>query len=422
MKNLVWTISFAFLFSLFGTEVFASEKSRLGELDYVPNEIVVKLKRSQDLRLVAKKYGLNPQPLDRFGNRPIYRLEILNGTPPPQLAEEMLNDPKGRVIYAEPNFLLGFPEQNRESWSIGGTSTQYATQWFRDVIRLPQAHTVTQGAGTKIAVLDTGVTFNHPQLAGRFVQGYDFVDDDNDPSEVGSQPQNQGFGHGTHVAGLIALVAPQAQIMPVRVLNPNGEGNIWVLAEAIDYAANPDGDPTTPDGADVINLSLATLRNTSIIEEIIDEITCDDDDFGNDDDDFGSNACNIVKDVVVVAGAGNNSNDIPVYPAGEGVPGLIAVAATTPTDTLAAFSNYGPWVTVASPGQNILSTVPPNLFGTWSGTSMSTPLVAGQAALIRSQNPEMTAAEISDRIVSTSVTINALVPRRIDIASSLLIP
>jgi hypothetical protein len=421
MKNFFGIILCAILLvGTFGTKDISAQEKSFGEMDYVPNEIVVKLKRFQDLRLVAKKYGLNPQPLERFGNRPIYRLQILSGTPPPQLAEQMLNDSQGRVIYAEPNFILGFPEQNRESWSIGGTSTQYATQWFRDVIRLQQAHTVSQGAGTKIAVLDTGVAMNHPQLAGRFVQGYDFVDDDNDPSEVGSQPQNQGFGHGTHVTGLIALVAPQAEIMPVRVLNPNGEGNIWVLAEAIAYAANPDGNPNTPDGADVINLSLATLRNTNVVEEIIDEITCDDDDFA--DNKLGDDDCNIIKDVVVVAGAGNNSNDIPVYPAGEGVGGLISVAATTQTDTLATFSNFGSWVTVAAPGQSILSTVPPNLYGTWSGTSMSTPLVAGQAALIRSQNPQMKAEEISTRIVSTSVSINALVPLRIDVASSLLIP
>lgn len=417
MKNFIKTILFLTITIVtFGIESFA-EDAKAGELDYAPNEIVIKLKRFQDLRLVAKKYGLNPQPIERFGNRPIFRLQILNGTTPLQLAEQMSNDPKNRVVYAEPNFILGFPEQNGNSWTIGGTSTQYATQWFRDVIGIPQAHTVSQGVGTKIAVLDTGAALAHPQFSGQLIAGYDFVDDDNDPSEVGQQPQNPGFGHGTHVTGLVALVAPQAQIMPIRVLDENGQGNIWVLAEAVAFAANPDGNPTTPDGADVINLSLATLRKTNIIEEIFDEITCGDDDL-NETGRLGDD-CELVKDTVIVAGAGNNADEIPVYPAGESVEGLIAVAATNQADTLASFSNFGSWITVAAPGQGILSTVPPNSYATWSGTSMASPLVAGQAALLRSQNPQWTASEISARIVSTADPINAPIPRRINIALSL---
>lgn len=383
---------------------------------FVSNEIVIKLQSPRDLRLIAKRYGLNPQPLERFGSRPIYRMQILNAVPPPELAEEMLGDPKRRVVYAEPNFVLGFPESNGNSWTIGGNSGEYVAQWFRAPLRLEQAHTVTQGAGVKIAILDTGFALSHPQLAGRFTPGYDFVDDDADPSEVGSQPQNPGFGHGTHVAGLVALVAPQAEILPVRVLDPNGVGNIWVLSEAIAYAVNPDGDPNTPDGADVINLSLATQRQTNLLNEIIDEITCD------DEDDFGEQPCPLIKDTVVVAGAGNRASDVPEYPAGEQLAGLISVAATNQTDMLAPFSNYGSWVRIAAPGQQILSTVPPNLFAVWSGTSMSTPLVAGQAALIRAQNPQMTSPEIVNRIVTTADPINGIVPLRIDVASSLLVP
>lgn len=422
MKNLIETVLFsAFIIFLTTVNVFSGDRKQSQTSDYVPNEIVVKLKNSQDLAAIAKKYNLNPKPLDQFGSRPIYRLQILNNTPPPELAERMLDSSSDLIVYAEPNFILGFPEQNGNSWMIGGSSGEYAAQWFRDVIKLSPAHKITKGAGTKIAVLDTGVARNHPRLSGRFVQGYDFVDDDNDPSEVGRQPQNAGFGHGTHVAGLVALVAPEAKIMPVRVLDPNGAGNVWVLAEAIRYAADPDNNPNTPDGADVINLSLATLRNTEIVEEIIEEITCSGDDDDDDDRDEGNSDddCGVAKDVVVVAGAGNNSNEIPLYPAGEGVEGLIAVAASNQSDVLANFSNRGSWITVAAPGQSILSTVPANSFGTWSGTSMASPIVAGQAALIRAKNPRMKSKEISEKIVATSDSINASVPKRINIAASL---
>src|SRR6185295_16802740 len=118
------------------------------------------------------------------------------------------------------------------------------------------------------ALLDTGVDTNHPALAGHLLPGRDFVDDDADPSEVGDQ-QTGPYGHGTHVAGLVALVAPEAKIIPIRVLDERGVGNIWVLAEALAYAVDPDGDPATADGADVINLSLTTPRETKLIGNLI---------------------------------------------------------------------------------------------------------------------------------------------------------
>ena len=127
------------------------------------------------------------------------------------------------------------------------------------------------GQPVKIAVLDTGVDFSHPALAGHLLPGFDFVDFDNDPSEVGNQTTGP-FGHGTHVAGLIALVAPDAKIIPVRVLDQKGIGNTWVLAEALAYAADPDGNPATHDGADVINLSLSTLRRTRLLRDVLEKV------------------------------------------------------------------------------------------------------------------------------------------------------
>lgn len=404
-----------FVVSIIVALFFCVTASR-AQTSFVPDEVIIKLKRSQDIRLVAKKFGLGPQPLEQFGRRPIYRMRIVNGQTPTEVADALLGDSRSRVLFAEPNYHVGFPESSGNSWTIGGNSGTFVTQWFRETIRLPQAHVVSLGTGIKIAVLDTGISMTHPQFAGRLDPGYDFVDGDNDPSEVGSQPANPGFGHGTHVAGLISLAAPQARIIPVRVLDPNGAGNVWVLAEALAYAVNPDGDPTTPDGANVINLSLATQRRTDLVSEILAEISCDDDDLGDNGPCFASNRS------VVVAGAGNRSSDIPEYPAGESVGGLISVAASTQTDTLAGFSNFGSWVRIAAPGQSILSTVPVNQYAAWSGTSMATPLVAGQAALVLAQNPEMTPSDVVSRIISTARTIDAAVPLRIDVASSLLVP
>ncbi|MGQ0541294.1 MAG: S8 family peptidase [Blastocatellia bacterium] len=408
-----FSILVIFLFSSAVLPVFANPDE-----GYAPDEVVIKLFSPNQLRLIAKRYRLSPAPIERFGKRPIYRMRIIDGADPQDRAIQLTNDPFGRVEFAEPNFITQAPEARGNPWSIGGGTTQYVSQWFRDPLRIQLAHQQTQGSGVKIAILDTGIDLNHPAFAGRLIQGYDFVDGDSNPSEVGVFGTNPGFGHGTHVAGLASLIAPQSQIMPVRVLDPDGAGNIWVLAEALSYAADPDRDPQTPDGADIINLSLATRRQTKLLELIISEIACDE----NDDLKLGEvPVCTIPgqKGILVAAGAGNRTSDILEFPAGEAIPGLVSVGASNQANELAPFSNFGMWVDIAAPGQLILSTVPGGNFGTWNGTSMSTPLVAGAAALIKAQNPDWTATQIEQRIISSGVTITSPNPpqKRIDVAA-----
>jgi subtilisin family serine protease len=390
-----------------------------GSNGYLPHEVILKLVQSTDLASVASAYALDANPLDQFGSRPIFRMQIVDGASPPERAAELGADP--RVIYAEPNFIGSAPEGlQRVSWPKGDEVTDYIEQWAAGKIRLPEAHTVTRGAGTIVAVLDTGVDLTHPALAGRLVSGYDFVDMDANPSEVGASEDNPTYGHGTHVSGLVALVAPEARIMPVRVLDPDGLGNIWVLAEALAYAINPDGNINTADGADVINLSLGTTHRTDLLDEIVAAVTCEEDDDPGEDDDclVGPNQ----HGAVVVAAAGNSSSSTPEYPAAEGVVGSLAVGASTPADTLASFSNYGSWVHMAAPGEGILSSVPGGEYAAWSGTSMATPLAAGEAALIRAANPDFSAAAVVGQMISQSEAIGGPVPLRIDAAAALGIP
>ncbi|NOK60036.1 MAG: hypothetical protein GFH27_549291n229 [Chloroflexi bacterium AL-W] len=467
---------------------------------FVPNEVLVQLTPTTNLATVINQVsGLAPIPLDQFGTRPIYLLQITDGTSPEDKAES-LRIIVG-VIAAEPNYTGQTPEgRQRSSW-FQGDRGGYTSQWAPTTLRLPEAHNQTRGGGMIVAVLDTGVDTDHPELQGKLVPGFDFVDFDNDPNEIGSQNQNIAYGHGTHVAGVIALVAPESQIMPVRVLDADGVGNVWVLLEGLKYAVN--------NGADVINLSLSFKRNSNILEEIVGEIACDDDDddngngddddgcFGDDDDDDNgggdddddngggddddddngggdddddngggdddddndndnnravftnvssrqSNSTGyernvernaIVTDddddddddddlvvpptgVVVVAASGNSRSTVPEYPAGEGVRGLLAVSASTQQDELAPFSNRGNWVHVSAPGNQILSTVPDGEYGTWSGTSMAAPMVAGTAALVRSQNPNLFATQVTTQIQNSSRQICG-VPKRIDAAAAL---
>src|SRR5205085_8027847 len=124
-------------------------------------------------------------------------------------------------LIAEGNAVHGTPEARKNAvWAIGSAQA-FAQQWAPTALRIAEAQRFSTGAGIRIAVLDTGVDATHPLLAGHLLPGYDFVDDDADPSEEGTVG-DAGFGHGTHVAGLIAMVAPSVQIMPLRVLDKNG--------------------------------------------------------------------------------------------------------------------------------------------------------------------------------------------------------
>jgi subtilisin family serine protease len=396
-----------------------------GEHGYLPGQVVVKLALGTDLAQFARDFGLDPNPLKQFGSRPIYQLRILDGTDPEVKATQMVAD-LVRVVYAEPNYRFDAPEETGIIWSVGdayafvpGGAKALNAQWAWKMTRMWEAQQVSRGAGVTVAVLDTGVDLNHPALAGHLVPGYDFVDADNDPSEAGNITVGP-YGHGTHVAGLIAAVAPDAKIMPVRVLDQTGEGNIWVLAEAIAFAADPDGDPSTPDGAQVINLSLATLRRPEMIRDIIRE-TCSDPNETRPAQQ-GARTSGFGAGIVVVAAAGNGGSSTPEYPAAlPGIYELIPVAASDARDRLASFSTRGSWTEVMAPGDGIVSSVPHNHYALWRGTSMSAPLVAGQAALIRATYPAATGKMVVRHIEDTARSINGEVRGRVDLYRSVTV-
>ncbi len=388
--------------------------------EFVAGEVVVKLSSLTDLPAIAKQYSLDPTPIDQFGSRPIFRLRITDKASVEDRVDALSHD--SRVLLVEPNYIAKAPVGDGITWSVGltwsvgGDYGTYVAQWAPEKIHLPLAHQVNRGTGPngpiKIAVLDTGVTMGHPALAGHVLPGWDFVDNDSDVSEVGDQ-QTGPYGHGTHVAGLIALIAPEAKIIPVRVLDRYGVGNVWVLAEALAYAVDPDGDPRTADGADVINLSLSTSRQTALVRNLLTKLcggtTSEDQDFPVSGNPY----------LVVVAAAGNGGNTDQQYPAAENVDGLISVAASTKDDVLAGFSSRGSWVQVAAPGQAILSTVPIDQYGTWSGTSMAAPIVAGEAALIHAQFPYLLNKDLARHVIRMSTKIDGDVPYRIDAGMAL---
>jgi len=375
----------------------------------IPGEILVQLRSGSDLSAIQTGYRLSL--MSRFGQRPIFRFRVTGQQRVDAVVNALRADP--RVAVAEPNFAAGAPEARKRSvWAVGEPGA-YTTQWAPSAMGLPAAHTRATGQGQLVAVLDTGVDFSHPALAGRLLPGWDFVDGDSDSSEVGVVGVG-GFGHGTHVAGLVALAAPGAQIMPLRVLDAAGEGNIWVLAEAMLHAVDPDRVPTTPDGARIINLSLGTNQRTAILDLVTRLVQCSDDDDDDEEDapldDPGYNVdkerCNVLGSAVVVAAAGNSGNSTELqYPAAEKSAGRMAVAASAASGRLARLSNWGSWIDVAAPGEGLTSAVPGGGYGVWSGTSMATPLVAGVAALLFQENPDWKPEDITKRLRESAVAL-----------------
>ena len=310
----------------------------------LPGEVLVKLRTTQALGPLLDKYQLGV--VDQFGARPIYRLEVRGTASVKDTISSLRLETD--VLLAEPNAVHSSPEARRNVvWAIGDPQA-YTAQWAPAALRLPEAHRLSTGAGVRVAVLDTGVDHTHPALAGKLLPGFDFVDFDNDPSE-GSQA-GVGFGHGTHVAGLVAMVAPDAAIVPLRVLDAGGRGNAWVLAEAMLYAVDPDGNPSTDDGAQVINLSLGSHSRTRILDTVAQLVTCTvpevidpADDLSDPGYDGDEARCSKFGGAVIVAAAGNDASDaVREYPAAEGAYGLLAVAASSVNSRLASFTQ--PWL------------------------------------------------------------------------------
>ena len=252
----------------------------------------------------------------------------------------------GKVLFAEPNYLAQAVIYPDDPW--------FSYQWGLQKIEAPAAWDLTQGSDTiKIAILDTGVDINHPDLSNKIVANQNFTT---------STTANDVFGHGTHVAGIAAAdtdnsigvsgVGSTSSIINVKVLGDNGSGYYSWVAQGIIWAAD--------NGASIINMSLGGASASSTLESAINYAWS--------------------KGLVVVAAAGNSGSSLPSYPAYYSK--VIAVAATDSNDKLTSWSNYGNWVDVAAPGSSIYSTLKNNSYGYKSGTSMATPFVSGLASLV----------------------------------------
>ena len=405
MANRLIKLFFCLLCLSYATNT-AHGKDRPANPGAISGEVLLQLRSADDIESISERYPVTP--VDRLGTKPIFRVRATGDVTP--LLESMALDPA--ILIAEPNFVQELPEAARNNaWAVGEPG-DYRDQWALPALRVPAAQLHSLGAGSRVAVIDTGVDTAHPALSSRLLPGIDFIDGDDDPSEVPSS--SIAFGHGTHVAGIIGAVAPQAAILPIRVLDSEGRTDAWTLLRAVQFAVDPDGDPQTDDGAHVINLSLGTTARTEIFDTLSKLAACaivalqtDPDGGGLSDPGYDADRgrCTGSRGAVVVAAAGNFGSKRRFYPAGEGAYGLLAVTATDPGGTLASFANRGSWISVAAPGVAITSSVAGGGFGVWSGTSMAAPFVSGIAALVQAVNPHLAARDLARRIERSAMPL-----------------
>lgn len=378
--------------------------------DYVPEEILVTFEPqvARATRSAALARSVAGAEFNSKVTPTVTVVEVPAGTNVPAAAKRLRRDPT--VAWAEPNWyrqLLATPNDPELQWSITG-ATGVTSAWDHE----------SGDPSTVIAIIDTGVDADHPDLVGNLwtnpgeapngvdddgngkkddIYGWDFVQNDSTPQDLLDPPDV--LGHGTHVAGIAAAewnnsqggagVCPECSLMILRAGTQGAGFASGDIVAAIRYAAD--------NGADVINLSIGGPQ-------------------------WGKAERNALKYAIgkgslIVAAAGNEdrNNDTidystvpifgvpfgPSYPASYDLPGLISVAASTPGDGYASFSNVGRYsVDLAAPGVDIVSTVPTSAYLEMSGTSMSSPFVAGLAGLLRSANTSMTPVQMKNAILN----------------------
>jgi subtilisin family serine protease len=424
-----------------------SEIYNLGNTHFVPGEIIVKFNSEiilDDFRTLKSCQNTGFNLIDSLNEKyQVYKIEkLFNSNKNTVLKQNFLCNiykfslPKESdilpiveeyslcpyVLYAEPNYIYKicrYPDDSdfNLQWALHNTGQTNGT--IDADIDAPEAWDIEIGnKNIVIAVHDTGVDWDHPDLASNIwinqdeildgtdtdnngyiddIRGWDFVDTSLPvyPSEDGVEPDNDPMdchGHGTHCSGIVGSVANNnigtvgvcwnCSIMAVRVGFKSKSGRSGFLEDddcalGIEYAVD--------NGADIISMSWGGTERANLILDAM-----------NYADSQG---------VVLVAAAGNDNDDWNFYPAA--YDNVISVAATDHNDSRAYFSNYGSWVDVAAPGVDIYNTLFNDTYISWSGTSMATPHVAGLVGLMKSKNPNLNSEEILTILHSTADDVNS---------------
>lgn len=297
--------------------------------------------------------------LDWLPDQRITRIRLNDDININEWITEWQDDP--RVVYIQPNTVC--------SISTLPNDLYYEEQYYLEQIKAQAAWEKEYERELVIAVLDTGIDYNHPDLMGKVLPGYNILD-----NEATAMDDN---GHGTNVAGIIAAetdnkigisgIVQNVKLMPIKILDSDGKSDSFYVGQGIRYAADHD--------ANLIVIASGESVYTPFIAEAVDYA--------------------YEKEVLIIAATGNKSLEIN-YPAA--LANVIAVGAVDRDDRYMDYSNYGQQVDVVAPGESIYTTHLNNSYVTTSGTSVAAPQVAALAAVLMQQDPTLTLKEISDII------------------------
>src|SRR5215831_15767113 len=377
--------------------------------DIVPNEVAVEIRPGASIDSVNARN--NTVTKKAMNGTNFYLLKTPRAQSAPKWQRLLADDPDVLKAYLNPAVssplvlngrrTLSFPSNHAKP---GFAASDFIDQPGLERLRLAQAHLLSRGKNVVVAVIDTGVDLTHPALAQNLwtddrpdgeiagdgidndndgyvddYRGWNFIDNNNDPGEgIPDNPKQSIGGHGTFIAGLITLVAPQARIMPLKAFEPNGKSDAFTVAAAVKFAADH--------GANVINLSFGAPVVSSVLADAIADAK--------------------MRCVVMAAAVGNDNSDESQFPASS--IDVLGVAAVDGDDTKAAFSNYGADVSVTAPGVNLISTYPGGGYARWSGTSFAAPMAAAEGALLFGADPLV--GDLEGIIKTTADSIDRINP------------
>ena len=345
---------------------------RSGDLDSLLSSVkdIISVDKNNNKHNLVSPRDLEQYILDEIGD--IKGIKIINEPKIIKIIKPIQKTP------VKSDFKLG---EINENTNKAVNDPGYKYEWDISYTEVDKAWPlIKQKREINVAVLDTGVDYTHPDLKNRVLKskGYNFVDNNSDTMDDN--------GHGTHVSGIIAANANDnigiagidgtldVKIIPIKVLNSNGEGEVNDIVRGIKYAAD--------NGADIINLSFGANEKSKSIAEAISYAKS--------------------KGAFVVAAAGNDNEDSDnISPAGDGA---FTVAAMSYNYKKASFSDYGNCIKVSAPGVEILSTVPGG-YEAWDGTSMAAPVATGIAAMVKAEDPNLSPSQIEDILDSTAKDI-----------------
>jgi subtilisin family serine protease len=410
-KQLFHTVQAVILSTLMCLSVIpAAGQSAAPEPEFRKGELIVELKSGVAVETINTRWGTTT--IRRIYGTNLYRLRTPNGKKEAKWRKRLSRDSDLLSVALNPVVLnpitsfarsqMNFPDGHP---TAGQNLAAYTEQQILSQLKIAEVHSRATGKGIIVAVIDTGVDARHPKFAANRwkddrqsaeiangidddndgliddVNGWDFISNNGDPSDKGATgSQTSVVGHGTFIAGLIKLLAPDAIILPVRAFDSDGLSDAFTVSEAIKYAADH--------GAKVINLSFGSVEDSTIVHDAI--------------------AYARQRGAVLVASVGNendNTDARPRFPAAWNSE-TIGVAALDADDRKASFSNFGSTVAVSAPGVRLFSTFPGGSSGdyaVWSGTSFAAPFVAAQAAMILERRATADARSI---IENTSVPVD----------------